>query len=159
MFAINYDINKDAVKTRSNLGSYMTNDVGLYETTINTFFFDGMFKYNGLSVMWEYAERDADDPIAKNSDGTETGDIVQVGKGLNIQSGYLFKNNWEISGRYTSIELDESITGEAPQNQYTLGISKYIVGHKLKVQSDISLLTEENENDGYQFRLQLDLHF
>ncbi len=159
MFAINYDINKDAVKTRSNLGSYMTNDVGLYETTINTFFFDGMFKYNGLSVMWEYAERDADDPIAKNSDGTETGDIVQVGKGLNVQSGYLFKNNWEISGRYTSIELDESITGEAPQNQYTLGISKYIVGHKLKVQSDISLLTEENENDGYQFRLQLDLHF
>ena len=159
MFAINYDINKDAVRTRSNLGSYMTNDVGLYETTINTFFFDGMFKYNGLSLMWEYAERDADDPIAKNSDGTETGDIVQVGKGLNVQSGYLFKNNWEISGRYTNIELDESITGEAQQNQYTLGVSKYIVGHKLKVQSDISLLTEENENDGYLFRLQLDLHF
>ena len=159
MFAINYDINKDAVKTRSNLGSYMTNDVGLYETTINTFFFDGMFKYNGLSVMWEYAERDADDPIAKNSDGTETGDIVQIGKGLNIQSGYLFTNNWEISGRYTNIELDESITGNAPQNQYTLGISKYIVGHKLKVQSDISLLQEDNENDNYLFRLQLDLHF
>ena len=169
MFAINYDINKDAVKTRSNLGSYMTNDdgLGLYETTINTFFFDGMFKYNGLSIMWEYAERDADDPIAKNSDGTLatdsngdlTGDIVQVGKGLNVQSGYLFKNNWEISGRFTNIKLDESITGKAPQDQYTLGISKYIVGHKLKVQSDFSLLKEENENDSYLFRLQVDMHF
>ena len=159
MFAINYDINKDAVKTRSNLGSYMTNDVGLYETTINTFFFDGMFKYNGLSVMWEYAARDADDPIAKNSDGTETGDIVQVGKGLNIQSGYLFKNNWELSARYTNITLDENITGNSPQDQYTIGVSKYIVGHKLKVQSDFSILQEDGENDNYLFRLQLDLHF
>ena len=159
MFAINYDINKDAVKTRSNLGSYMTNDVGLYETTINTFFFDGMFKYNGLSVMWEYAERDAGDPIAKNSDGTETGDIVQVGKGLNIQTGYLFPSNWEVSGRYTNIELDKTITGRDAENQYTFGVSRYIVGHKLKVQSDISLLQVENSNDGWMYRLQFDIHF
>ncbi|MBT8294127.1 MAG: porin, partial [Eudoraea sp.] len=159
MFAVNYDINQDAVKTRSNLGSYMTNDVGLYETTINTFFFDGMFKYNGLSFMWEYAKRDADDPIAKNSDGTETGDIVQVGKGLNLQSGYLFKNNWEISGRYTNIELDEGITGRSPETQYTLGLSKYIVGHKLKVQSDLSYLSVDGGSDELMFRLQLDVHF
>lgn len=159
MFAINYDINQDAVKTRSNLGSYMTNDVGLYETTINTFFFDGMFKYNGLSFMWEYAKRDADDPIAKNSDGTETGDIVQVGEGLNLQSGYLFKNNWEISGRYTNIKLDEGITGSTPETQYTLGLSKYIVGHKLKVQSDLSYLSVEGGSDELMFRLQLDVHF
>jgi hypothetical protein len=159
MIAVNYDINQDAVKTRSNLGSYMINDVGLYETTINTFFFDGMFKYNGLSFMWEYAERDADDPIAKNSDGTETGDIVQVGKGLNLQSGYLFKNNWEISGRYTNIKLDEGITGRSPETQYTLGLSKYIVGHKLKVQSDLSYLSVDNGTDELMFRLQLDVHF
>ncbi|MCX2718716.1 porin [Lentiprolixibacter aurantiacus] len=159
MFAVNYDINQDAVKTRSNLGSYMINDVGLYETTINTFFFDGMFKYNGLSFMWEYAERDADDPIAKNSDGTETGDIVQVGKGINLQSGYLFKNNWEISGRYTNIKLDEGITGRSPETQYTLGLSKYVVGHKLKVQSDLSYLTVQNGSDELMFRLQLDVHF
>ena len=34
------------------------------------------------------------DPIARNSDGTETGQVVQVGEGINIQGGYLFKNNW-----------------------------------------------------------------
>ncbi len=159
MMAVNYDINQDAVKTRSNLGSYMVNDVGLYETTINTFFFDGMFKYNGLSFMWEYAKRDADDPIAKNSDGTETGDIVQVGDGINLQTGYLFKNNWEISGRYTQIELNEAITGRSPETQYTLGLSKYIVGHKLKVQSDLSYLNVENGDDELMFRLQVDVHF
>ena len=159
MFAVNYDINKDAVKTRSNLGSYMRNDVGLYETTINTFFFDGMFKYNGFSFMWEYADRDADDPIAKNSDGTATGAIVQVGNGLNLQSGYLFKSNWEVSGRYTNIKLDENITGVSPQTQYTLGLSKYIVGHKLKVQTDLSYLSNDGGSDELMYRLQLDVHF
>ncbi|WP_297763028.1 porin [uncultured Muriicola sp.] len=159
MFAVNYDINSDAVKTRSNLGSYMLNDTGLYETTINTFFFDGMFKYNGFSFMWEYADRDADDPIAKNSDGTETGDVVWVGNGINLQSGYLFPSNWEVSGRYTNIKLDEGITGRAPESQYTFGVSKYIVGHKLKVQSDLSYLSIDNGTNEVMFRLQLDVHF
>jgi hypothetical protein len=159
MFAVNYDINNNAVKTRSNLGSYMLNDIGLYETTINTFFFDGMFKYNGFSFMWEYADRDADDPIAKNSDGTATGDVVWVGKGINLQSGYVFPSNWEVSGRYTNIKLDEGITGRSPETQYTLGLSRYIVGHKLKVQTDLSYLSIDNGTNEVMFRLQLDVHF
>ena len=109
--------------------------------------------------MKEYAHRDADDPIAKNSDGTETGDVVQIGEGLNIQSGYLFKNNWEGSGRYCTATLDEVITGRSPEKQYTFGISKYIVGHSLKVQTDISLIDIENSNDRYLYRLQFDIHF
>ena len=158
MFALNYDTNKDAVKTRSNLGSYMTNDIGFYETDITTFFFDGMFKYDGFSFMWEYADRTADDAIAKNADGTETGDVVWVGDGLNLQTGYLLKNNLEISGRYTTINLD-NITGRNPEKQYTLGLSKYIVGHKLKVQTDLSYLTVESGTNELMYRLQLDLHF
>ena len=158
MFAVNYDTNKNAVKTRSNQGSYMTNDVGFYETDINTFFFDGMFKYNGFSFMWEYANRDADDPIAKNSDGTETGDVVWTGDGLNLQSGYLMAKDWEISGRYTNINLD-AITGRNAETQYTLGLSKYIVGHKLKVQTDLSYLSVDGGSDELMYRLQLDVHF
>jgi len=122
-------------------------------------FVDAMFKYNGFSLMAEFADRDAKDPFAKNSDGTLTGDIVQVGKGLNIQSGYLLKNDWEISGRYTNIELDKNITGKNPENQYTFGISKYIVGHSLKVQTDISYLDIDNSNNELMYRLQFDIHF
>ena len=158
MLAINYDINQNAVKTRSNLGSYMTNDIGFHETDINTFFFDGMFKYNGFSFMWEYANRDADDPIARNSDGTETGDVVWVGDGLNLQSGYLLAKDWEISGRYTNINLDD-ITGRNAETQYTLGLSKYIVGHKLKVQTDLSYLSVDGGSDELMYRLQFDVHF
>jgi phosphate-selective porin OprO and OprP len=157
--AIAYDYNNNAVKTRSNQGSYMITDTGFFETNINTLFIDAMFKYNGFSLMAEYADRDADDPIAKNSDGSLTGDEVWVGKGLNIQTGYLFKNNIELSGRYTNIKLDQSITGRNPESQYTLGLSKYIVGHKLKIQTDLSHLEVTNGNNELMYRLQFELHF
>ncbi len=159
MMALTYDSNQNAVRNRSNLGSYMINDVGVYETTINTLFVDFMLKYNGFSLMGEYADRDAKDAIAKNSDGTETGDVVWVGKGLNLQGGYVFPSNWEVSGRYTNIKLDEGITGRSPETQYTLGLSRYIVGHKLKVQSDLSYLSIDNGTNEMMFRLQLDVHF
>ncbi len=157
--AATYDLNSDAVKTRSNLGSFMVNDTGFYQTDISTIFIDAMFKYQGFSFMFEYADRDADDPIAKNSDGTETGDIVQVGTGINFQSGYLFKNNWEISGRYSNATLDEDVTGRMPEHQYTLGVSKFLAGHSLKVQSDVSLIDISGLNDQFVFRLQVDMHF
>ncbi len=158
MLGATYDINKDAVKTRSNMGNYMFNDVGLYQTDISTVFLDFMLKYNGFSFMGEYAHRDSDNPVALNSDGTETGDVVQVGNGLNLQTGYLFKNNWEVSGRYTNINLDEAITGKGNEQQYTLGLSKYIVGHKLKVQTDLSYLTLGNGGDELMWRLQMEVH-
>ncbi|NNF83372.1 MAG: porin, partial [Flavobacteriaceae bacterium] len=156
---VTYDHNNNAVKNRSNQGSYMITDEGFYQTNINTFFVDAMFKYQGFSLMFEYADRDADDPIAKNADGSETGTVVQVGQGVNFQGGYLFKNNWEVSGRYTNIKLDEAITGKMPETQYTLGLSKYIVGHKLKVQTDASLLQVDGREDQILYRLQVDLHF
>ncbi len=156
---ITYDHNNNAVKSRSNQGSYMETDTGFYETNINTLFIDAMFKHKGFSFMAEYADRDAKDPFAKNSDGTLTGDIVQVGKGLNLQTGVLCKNNWEISGRYTNIELDKSITGKNQEQQYTIGISKYVVGHSLKVQSDISYLEVAGGTNQLMYRLQFDIHF
>lgn len=159
-----YDFNNNAVKNRSNQGSYMVTDTGFYETNISTIFIDAMFKYKGFSFMAEYADRDAKDPFAKNSDGSpllEDGEqvTVQVGKGLNLQTGFLLKNDWEISGRYTNIKLDQSITGKNPETQYTLGVSKYVVGHSLKVQTDINYLEVIGGNDELMYRLQVDIHF
>ncbi|MFD1616171.1 porin [Gelatiniphilus marinus] len=158
---LSYDHNNNAVKNRSNQGAYMAIDDGdgFFETNINTLFIDAMFKYKGFSFMAEYANRDAKDPFAKNSDGTLTGDKVQVGKGINLQTGVLCKNNWEVSGRYTHVELNQSITGKNPESQYTFGVSKYIVGHKLKVQTDISHLEVKGGNNELMWRLQFDIHF
>ena len=157
-----YDINNNAVKDRSNMGSYMLIDDGLgyYETDINSIFIDAMFKYQGFSFMAEYANRQADNPIAVNSDGSETGDVVDVGDGLNLVSGYLFDNDVELTGRYTTISLDKEITGSDLQSQYTFGLSKYFKGHKLKVQTDVSYLDiENNDTSGLMYRMQFELHF
>ena len=158
---VSYDHNNNAVKTRSNQGSYMIidGDDSFFQTNINTLFIDAMFKYNGFSFMAEYSDRDAKDPFAKNTDGTLTGNQVQVGKGLNLQTGFLFNNNWEISGRYTNIKLDKNITSKNPKSQYTLGLSKYIVGHSLKLQTDISHLEVKDGNNELMYRLQVDIHF
>ena len=144
------------------MGSYMLIDDGLgyYETNINSIFIDAMFKYQGFSFMAEYANRQADNPIAVNSDGSETGDVVDVGDGLNLVSGYLFDNDVELTGRYTTISLDKEITGSDLQSQYTFGLSKYFKGHKLKVQTDVSYLDiENNDTSGLMYRMQFELHF
>ena len=160
-----YDFNNDASKTRSNQGSYMLNDTGFYTTNISTLFIDAMYKHKGFSFMGEYANRVADDPFAKNSDGTALLDskgnqvVVQVGNGLNLQSGYLVSKTVEVSARYTNISYDKDITGKAAENQYTLGLSKYISGHSLKVQTDLSYTDIGFKTNQLLFRLQVDIHF
>lgn len=108
--------------------------------------------------MGEYANRAAKNPIAVEADGTETGDIVLIGDALNLQAGYLFNNNVEVAGRFTTAHYD-NVTGKLDEEQYTMGVSKYVVGHKLKVQSDISYTTVDGLEDNIEFRLGLDLHF
>ncbi|MBA6152205.1 porin [Gelidibacter maritimus] len=154
-----YDFNNKAVKTKSNRGTYMITDTGFYETNISTLFIDAIFKYQGFSLMAEYADRTAADPLAKHSDGTLTGDSVQIGNGVNFQAGYVFENNWELTGRYTNINFDNAMIVKNLQNQYTLGVSKYILGHNLKVQTDVSYLTMNLSNDELLWRLQFAIHF
>ena len=154
-----YDFNNNASKTRSNQGSYMLNDTGFYSTNISTLFVDAMYKHQGFSLMAEYANRTADDAFAKNSDGSLTGAEVQVGNGLNIQTGYLLSKTVEFSGRYTNISLDREITGKGSENQYTLGLSKYIAGHSLKVQTDVSYTDIGFKTNQLLYRVQVDIHF
>ncbi|MBE7639966.1 porin [Salegentibacter sp. BLCTC] len=156
---VTYDYNNKAVKTRSNMGEYMFTENGLHRTNITTFFADFMFKYKAISVLGEFAHRDADNPIAIEEDGTPTGAVVNVGNSFNLQGGYLLDNNIEFVGRFTNVH--ETIAGARfPNlNQYTLGVSKYISKHKLKVQTDISF--NDNPDPGMNqvvYRLQVDLH-
>ncbi|MCK0124888.1 OprO/OprP family phosphate-selective porin [Gelidibacter sp. F2691] len=156
---IAYDFNDNAVKTGGNQGVYMLTDSGFHETDISTVFVDAVFKYRGFSVLAQYTDRTADVPVAINSDGLATGDVVNVGSGFNIQSGYLFESNWEVSGRYTNLNPETPLTAKNIENQYTLGVSKYIIGHKLKVQTDLSYLEIENSGDQLMYRLQFAVQF
>lgn len=165
MFGFTYNFNQDAVRERGFAGDYMfiTEDESvngpLHETDQITIFADAMFKYNGFSFMGEYAKRTADQATATEADGTTpTGAIVLTGEALNLQAGYLFNSNYEIAARYTSIDYSAE-TGALPTDQFTVGASKYIVGHKLKVQTDISYTTLDGNDDNITFRAGFDIHF
>jgi phosphate-selective porin OprO and OprP len=160
MVGFTYNFNENAVRERGFAGDYMIRaDETIFETNQTTIFVDAMYKNNGFSFMGEYAKRTADTVIATEADGvTPTGDVVLTGNALNLQAGYLFKNNYEIAGRFTTLDY-ESITETLPSKQYTFGFNKFLVGHKLKVQSDISYTTLDGQEDNITFRLGFDIHF
>ena len=166
-FGITYDVNKDAARTGGNLGSYIqdANDQ-VIETalaSLNTILADVMFKYKGFSLLSEYAN--------KTMDGTRitdegSGDIINnyyTGTGLTVQAGYLLENNLEPAFRYTTI-TPELESGRDLQEMYTFGLSRYIQGHALKVQTDVSLLKETDqitldESSEVMFRFQVEMAF
>ncbi|MFD3001098.1 porin [Pontibacter toksunensis] len=159
--AASYDYNDGTNRAGGQLGDFLSE-----QRDLSTVFVDAMFKYRGFSVMAEYANKEA----LSNSSGEETegGPVVRrdaegnveetfiTGNAINLQAGYLFKTNWEVAGRYTSYD-PTAVTELRAENQYTLGVSKYIVGHSLKVQSDVTLQQQERRDDVYQFRLQLEV--
>jgi len=149
--AFTYDYNDNAIKERGQKGDELSE-----QRDITTFFADMMMKYKGLSLMAEYVNRTTTKtPLIFDSTGAAS-EWFYTGTAFNLQLGYVLKSNWEISGRYTEVTPEE-ITGNNNINMYTMGISKYIVGHNLKVQGDFSFLEEEYTYDQVLFRLQLEL--
>ena len=115
---------------------------------------DVHFKYKGFSFMVEYANRTTTDgsPVV-NMDET-----YYTGYAVNTQIGYIMKNNWEVVSRYTKV-TPQQITMNNNITQYTIGISKYVVGHNLKVQGDISYTEEETQKGIIMVRLQTEFNF
>jgi phosphate-selective porin OprO/OprP len=150
--------NDRTIRSRDQLGDFMTNSEGDYMTfTTQRVFADVLFKYKGYSMMLEYANRSADQEVIVDPFTFEELGKVYTGEAYNIQMGYLFKNNWEVSGRYTFVDARETVAKN--ETHYTLGVSKFIVGHKLKYQTDISYINLIGKDDQLVYRMQFELHF
>ena len=156
---LTYEFNQNAVRERGQLGSFIQDANGdFFGRDLNTFFADLMFKYQGLSVMMEYADKRAENnnPFIFDDSGEEIGTFF-TGTGFNAQVGYLLKKDYEIAFRFTDINPDEGVSND--ETHYTLGFSKYIVGHKLKIQTDYSLIKKDGGDDELLIRAQVDIHF
>lgn len=158
------NINQGASRQKQS-GKFLIDDEGNYfEHDLRTFFVDMIFKYKGFSVLGEYAHKEITDMDATDSSNLENlidanGRSYYTGDGLNLQASYLFKKNWQVIGRYTTISPNSEISFTGT-NEYTLGLSKYIVGHSLKVQSDVSLIDKEGAADNsLRYRLQMEFAF
>lgn len=158
MLSATYDFNQNAMLSRGQKGDYLIGDL----ENLQTLFIDAHFKYQGFSFFGEYVDRKTSDgsPLLENSfvDGESIDECYYTGESINLQLGYLMKNNWEIAGRYTNVNAND-LYDNNDLNQYTIGFSKYVVGHNLKVQTDFSYTTEKGENDKFLFRLQTEFNF
>ncbi|MBL6449682.1 FmdC precursor [Fulvivirga sp. 29W222] len=144
---VTYDQNNNAPRERGFAGDFLSEHHDL-----KTYFVDAMFKYQGFSGMFEYANKRTDgSPVT--SEGA-----FYTGTGVNFQMGYLFQNNFEIAGRYTDI-TPEKVTGYEGITELTLGVSKYFVGHSLKIQSDLSHVDNEFSDNELRYRFQVELAF
>ena len=82
---------------------------------------------------------------------------------MNVQTSYLFPSNWEIALR-NSIMLPakevQPIIGYKHYNQTTIAVTKYLIGHSLKIQADASYNSKSEAADPYnrwQLRFQVEL--
>ncbi len=151
---ITFDLNENAVRSNGHLGSIIATG-----TDLRSWVADMMFKYQGISVLTEFVDRrifhgeDQEKPIYI--------DLINnfyTGNAFNTQAGYLFKRNYEIAARYSQVR-PESETVNHALTQYTFALSKYIVGHNIKAQTDFSILQERGKPVTHIYRLQFELSF
>jgi phosphate-selective porin OprO/OprP len=151
--AVSYDYNDGASRERGQLGEFLP-----ARRDLRTWFADAHFKYRGLSSLFEYANKTAPEgPVVYGADANFL-DAFYTGEGMNWQVGYLFKNDLEVATRYTLVN-PEPVTRREQNSQYTLGLSRYFVGHNLKIQTDVTLIQEDARDDVLMYRLQLELAF
>jgi len=150
-----YCFNQNTTRSGGQLGSFVyeldTSGMATDQYAFNdirTLFIDMMLKYQGWSLMAEYADKQ----LAQNTLS------FTRGSGYVAQLGYLLKNNFEFSTRFTQIELAKGMADLVQTTEYTFGISRYIVGHKLKVQSDVAMISmDDGSPDTFRMRFQVEL--
>lgn len=151
---VTYDYNQGALRQRGQLGSWLSDSRDLY-----SWFVDAIYKHNGFSAMAEYADKQSvgSSAVATDSTGAVT-EAFYTGRAFNGQAAYLFKNNFEVAGRYTMVNQDPD-TQRNDIRQYTFGLSKYIVGHSLKAQTDITYQETIGGTNLWMYRFQVEMAF
>jgi len=128
---------------------------------------DFLFKYRGFSMLGEFVGTKAaipDDILYRvRNDGSTATTFIDIdglqnvsnyikermilGKGYNIQAGYVFKNLISVDARYTHLDADKhsflnNETFYNRPNYYTVGISKYLTrGYGMKIQGSLTYVT------------------
>lgn len=158
-----YSLNHNALRVQGQRGAIMPDG---RTRNIGSYFVDLILKYRGFAFYTDFMGRSCDHPLFEPLEplGPPSGAYVYSGKGLNIQASYLFNKKWEVALRNSTLfpaREVQSSAGYESWNQTTLGITRYIIGHSLKVQADLSY-NSRNGNMGatynrWEMRFQLEL--
>lgn len=138
--AASYNHNEDIVRQSGTLGNDLYSSADMKNLHL-----DLMFKYKGFAFYQEYCSRISNNGITVNSTDATKLRTVYTGFGALSQISYLFKNNFEVAFRYANITPDSKLykneiyttLNEKKQEHFHLGVSKYIYGHRVKVQGNL----------------------
>lgn len=141
-----YSFNANAVRSGGQLGEDLFGS-----RNIHNVHGDVLFKYKGFAFYNETCLRLTEDPITTNSDSSKYVNVFN-GYGNLTQISYLFKNNYEIAFRYafvqpySSIYFDKTFTAVNVnrQDNFHVGVSKYLNGHRLKAQFNLTYNTRKD---------------
>lgn len=156
MLAGAYSYNDKATRLQGQNGAIMPNG----ETrNLHAYFVDFILKYQGFAFYTDFMGRSTSQPLFNN----EASPCIYKGNGVNVQTSYLFPSNWEIALRNSTLlpaKEVQPIVGYKNYNQTTLAVTKYLIGHSLKIQADASYNTKQASVEPYnrwQLRFQVEL--
>lgn len=135
---VSYQNNRKTNRVGGQIGKTFVSGV---TADMETLLADFLLKYNGWALSAEYAQRQTDNPFITLSSGA---DAVFKGSGYHAQLSYIFTNNWSPIIRYTQvIPHNDILNFENEKTQYTLGVTKYLNHHKIKVMGDVTFEDEK----------------
>ena len=152
-----YSYVKNATRTRANSGV----PIGEGRSFGNAFA-DLVAKWRGISFYAEYMNRIAPAPVVNGTSAPGTAKTptttIFSGEGVNLQAGAFVSETLEIVTRYAStFARGESRPNIPRNNQWVLGVNRYIQGHRLKVQGDLTYDQVERRGDQWISRFQVEL--
>lgn len=154
-----YAYNHKATRLKGPRGAEMPDDA---TRNLGSYFADFILKYRGFAFYTDFMGRSCDRPLFD----ADRNAFVYSGCGLNVQASYLFRNQWEVAVRNSTLFPERKVqpwAGYENWNQTTLGVTRYIIGHSLKVQADLSYnhrsesLTPDYNRWEIRFQLELGL--
>lgn len=152
-----YHYNEKARRTRGSIGDEL-----FEQRDVTSMFLDAILKYNGWAFQTAYLSRFADNPITIDPNDANNIEYIFTGSGYDAQLSYIFKNNYEVIGRYSYQKPHKDIETLAPiKNQYSLGVSKYIWEHGLKLQAELTKTDSEfinhSTSEDWYLRFQIEI--
>lgn len=153
-----YQFNDLAVRTGGQLGKDL-----MASRSFNVYMADMVFKYQGFALSSEYIRRDTEgSPTVTGSDARSR--TIVTGDGINTQVSYCFKNQVEVALRHSLVSPHHDVLAKVRQNeQYGIGLTKYLNRHKVKIQGNIfynrerDLSKQEDHNKYFFGVLQIEL--
>jgi phosphate-selective porin OprO and OprP len=156
-FAGAFNLNQDARRTRSQNGPFLIDA----SEDIYVYFLETSLRYRGFSFHSAFVNRNADDNLL--NDGIPQ-NIIFEGYAYYFEAGYLFSEEWEIVSRFERIFPEQELRASInEQRSMLIGINKFFLRHRLKIQADLAYDTEFHpvleDADFLTFRTQFQIEF